>query len=760
MIKTINKIKNVRAFIDFDASGIELKRKNIIYAPNGVGKTTLSRLLNKIAYKEDIDDLLSQEAKDVVKQDFEIEVDAKKINKANYKTEELAILVFNSDYIDAVIRTDDFSSNDVSGEVAIPIGHESNEILVIKSQVEEATKKRQNNYDWLVKKLENIKKQKIEDKQYCFSDISVWTEFTLNTLIDNNFVVIIPAKLDEFNKCETDFSELLDLTDENKIRNSNTDKLTESDQVLQDTLTLLATSKKFINFDEDTRESIYNLTSNWISSKLLQKGIEMSNEKGRCLLCKRRLDENVQNLFSKYESYFINEESKFKQKLDEYKYEIVKLINDVKKKNNNLQEEVNKLSTLLGIRDTWSVVDTEELLDKLAELITSIEKKIENPSQVIIVFRNHDKNINEEVGYQFQDKLNEINNALELNNRLIDKINSKIDRTSQRKTELRKLIGKKFLYEFYEREKLLVDEIIRKNQEIIQLEDNLKKQELKLPKKDVATNIVKIFNKFLHDFLYIKKYELVTANGLIELHFNGVNISQNSQKISEGEKTMIALCYFLSSSIKTLSTLGKFDNGIFVIDDPVNSMGYNFFFGVCSLLKYFHVTIRKDIWGEDTDGETINLQKIILTHNSHFFNMMAQHVIKNEKFYLTLSEKSLFPMRKNQFKSDFDTALINIKRSIKNNEDISIGNDLRRFFETIRYFYGITEFNEKTLKIIFPNFEGYKYAIFYSVVNYYSHGNPESHTDPLPTNLEPFKIEFQDLISNSQFRGKWDSISY
>lgn len=133
MIKKINFVKNTRSFLDFSASDKELTKKTVIYAPNGTGKTTLSRLMDQISKKEPINNLISQEAANENEQDFEIVVDDESINKSNYLANDLNFLVFNTDYIDLVVRKDDFSKNDVSGEITIPIGEESNEIVSLKA---------------------------------------------------------------------------------------------------------------------------------------------------------------------------------------------------------------------------------------------------------------------------------------------------------------------------------------------------------------------------------------------------------------------------------------------------------------------------------------------------------------------------------------------------------------------------------------------------------------------------------------------------
>jgi wobble nucleotide-excising tRNase len=762
MIKKIKTIKYVRGFIDFDASTIDFKRKTVIYAPHGTGKTSLSRLLERISDKKPTDDLLSQETDDVSLQEFSIVLKSGEVNKSNYTQESNYFLVFNSDYIDRVIRTKNFSDNDVSGYVVIPIGEDSNEISNIKGQIVVLEEERQKMVSLLPQKFTDFKTVQIEDKKYGNKDIKVWEWCNLEKLINEDFEITTPIKPDLYDNCEKSFKEISDLTDENKINNPKITKVPFQNINFSEITNELSEPKSFPVLDESIRTSINEITNSWIASNYLEKGIDKSIEDDECILCKRKLNQKANDLFERYKSYFANEESKFKNKLDAYTKSIETLKTSIEKKNNNLSEEINRLAGVLGVENRWLDIDTTIILKRIGELKGIIQDKKDDPSQILSIsaiqnLGDLSDSTAELSNYDFSTELNALNEILDSNDELIKTINKKIDDTGKRKTELREEIGKKFLFDIYTDNKFLLDNIIEKNTKIRKLRLQLSIEEDKLPKKSVAKNIAKLATKFLNDYLYIKKYKIQEKDGAIQLHLNNKDISQSGQRISEGEKTMIALCYYFASSIQKLSSLAEFDQGVFIIDDPVNSTGYNYFFGVCNLIKNFHVAVRKDIWNEETDENKLNLQKIVLTHNTQFFNVLREHTYK-KALYLNLKNKSLTALKPNQLKSEFENSLSNIKRVVVNDEDLNIGNDLRRFLETLRHFYGYEKFNAESVKRIFKNFSNHEHEVFYLVVNYYSHGNPETHTDPLSTNLEVFREQFKLLIESSDFKEKWDLI--
>ena len=147
MIKKLSNIKSIRNFIDFQ-SEIEFKKKNIIYAANGTGKTNLSRFLKILKDSESILQLKSQEASSTEYPEFSITCSEDVLDHTNYQSngEPLSkLLVFNSDYIDETIKSEDFSSQDVSGKIEISVGKESNEIETIEKEIKSKNDSRKKN---------------------------------------------------------------------------------------------------------------------------------------------------------------------------------------------------------------------------------------------------------------------------------------------------------------------------------------------------------------------------------------------------------------------------------------------------------------------------------------------------------------------------------------------------------------------------------------------------------------------------------------
>lgn len=761
MIKKILALKNIRSFRDFSAPENEFERKNIIYAPNGTGKTNLSRLFDKLSKNEPLDELLSQESSSVNDLDFEIQLeDGIEVTKSNFDSHENAfenIYVFNSDYIEETIKSKNFSEIDVSGDVKIPIGKGSNKITELEKSIKKSKEDRQATKTKLEETIKTFQDVKLESKSYTRQDINIWKEFEIEKILDNNFTITSPTKKNDFDDCERKFKDISKINENTAIDSSKLKIIDYSTINFEEITREIETPKHFKVFDQKIKNSIEELTKNWIDeTNLLKKGVELSQEKGYCVMCKRTLDSSVEDLFNKYQTYFANEEAKFKEKLTRYAKQVQSLKNQISNTNNNIESEVNNFGKLFSIKKSWKKLKVEEVVTKLEDLEEVIQNKRDELDHSFSVLDDSG------VKYDFNNAIAVLNDDIKDNQELVSLLNSKFSKTKDEKTKLRTVIGQKFLYEFYQDNKVDLDKIDLANQSIETYSDKLALEQEKLPTTKVSSNIEKLCNIFLRDYLYIDKYKVKEKDGVLTLKLSNYDISNTTQKISEGEKTMISLVFFLASSIQKFNNSEKFFDAIFIIDDPINSTSYNHFFGICNLLKFFDETIVNRLWRhEENKLSGSSLQKIILSHNTQFFNVVRENVFKGKKDnFFILKDKELSSIEKEYLKSEFEMALTRIKSAVNSKEyHIPIGNDLRRFFESVKHFFGYKDkFNAEQLKSIFPDFEVKKHHIFYNVSNYYSHSTPEAHTDPLPVNFENFLNQFDGLIKKSQFKELWGNI--
>lgn len=771
-IKSISNIANVRNFLDFD-SLTELQKKVVIYASNGMGKTNLSRLVHYLKHPElDINDLKSDEAGEE-EISFKLTIDGLEVNENNYRDESSQthlsnILIFNCDFVDENINCEDFTKKNTDGVIQIELGKEDAELKAAQQEYDRLIVDRKSAYDSLQDNLDLIKPRLIvEEKKYLNNELNIWKELDLSRIISATFISVhdhidfikSEPQLAAYLTCEADLQETKGIDESDKLTfNQNSPLKLDVDAIK----TLLAESVTLPVIDEQTEANLKFLQG-WLSHDLLahgktaqnviEKGIKLSEnpEVNKCILCKRALDQDATALFKSYKEYFEGQKAKYESKVNG----MIRTLNDLDTElsgiTDSLKVKAEKYIGIFGLKLSWSEIETEAAQKEVARIKDLLEAKLVNPSRTLALEN------------KLSSMLSAISANVAKNKDICEKLNKKIEKSYERSTELRTTVGQKYLYEFITNHEEQIAGIAEFNSKIADSKLNIQAKEKASPKKEARTHIKDLFNLFLNQKIGITKYEADIVNDQIVIKLNNYNISEKTNKISEGEKTMLGLCYFFASSILTLNDPARLGTSVFLVDDPVSSTSYGNFFGICSLIQSFEYDIRLEVWPKET--KDLIVQKIVLTHNIQFFNMLRNHVFKtaSNTSYLLLQSKTFNVMKPGALLSEFQTSLYRVyKKSQDTNYDTNVGNDMRRILETMRHFYGFSGFDKETVPMIFPYTKSSGYEAFFQLVNYYSHGNAEENLDPLPPDIiDAGVIQFVEIIGHdeSPFKDLWISVA-
>src|SRR3989344_1846878 len=754
-LKALKKIKNIRSFISFASNHEFGTKRNIIYAVNGLGKTNISRLLQHVSEAIDISDLKSKEADSEVEFQL-IADDDQEINEMNYKSLNLKnVVVFNSDFIEDNVRTADWSAKDVDGKLELELGEDQQKLKDLISQREQETEK----FEECKKSLEIGLKEKIDD-------IKLWdpkNRKTLEKLVYDNLNKenYIKFKSQEQNytdeqgkdaegwvNSKANFDEIKDLDPEsNKIASGI--KQIDTDSI--DLNWIEEQFKQSITFTqpptEELKEHIEKITTEWIRTGLKYNKDDIDF----CPFCRVELGEKELEVIKKYQEHVDSLKTVFDDKCKQQVKNIELVTDGLKKINNDPKAIVELRSKNLNIDASWQNLDVANLEEYLEQLKDQLERKRKTPDEILIEKENNEAE-NDNCIKNVKSDISSLNANIKHNNDSITAINNKLAGITVRQTELRDLLGKKYLSEFYENHK----DSINKRDEIqkvhISLEKDIKEAQRALPSVEVAEKIVELFNIFMGQ-IGISKYAAEMKGTKIILKLEGTHdISSDAYKlVSEGEKNAIALCYFLSSSIRQLNSSEKFSQAVFVIDDPICSMNYKYFYGACNVLKNFHKVIQRILCGNESSPCP---QLFLMTHNIQLFNMISSNVFKKDACYFELEINNgghtLRRLKDEEKLSDFKTALRRIKGCAENHHNENIANDIRRVMETLCRFHGYI-LDDVSIKKIFPAIQGDLLMMAHDA----SHGDPNNDEDPfdaakyikMPKDLSDLMhADFLDLI--------------
>ena len=585
MINKIKSISNMGVLYDVSppSPDCNLNKYNLFYGFNGCGKTTLSRIFSSLALGK-LNHLLPKEG------DFKIELENGKVisKKENLDGIQGQIAVFNTDYVKENIRWEEGVA-----EAVFYIGKEqteaSNELEAAKSQTEflretlEFARKKKKDTDGSFSRFKSNRALEIDKKiprlkftaihlakgleDYLFEEAHIQSDERLNQIVSKLGQSVPPNRIEQIK---------LDLKFQDFVEKARTWLKATAGTTLIQELHLHASMLRWV--------------------KEGQK-YHVENNLDDCLFCGSPIPEDRL--------------SQLDIAIDEKFNEIVEHTKKLKGRCRDLDLQIraflkdNRLRQISSLKQTPLTESLDLYQEKLTEALeivelyeTLIDEKLDSPN---IALGLKDCCGSDEAG-QIEHTAYK---AVATINECIDEHNKECEDFDHAQTVAEERIKRHFFANCYEEYNQLQveDNLAKTNQQLAlnAVEENealIANLTNKVHKSgDVAEKISGLIRAYLlHDDL---KLDVNAEEGGFILRRNGKVIEGT---LSEGEKTAIALCYFLAS----LGADGKkVEDWIVVIDDPISSLDTRAMNYAFSLLK---ATL--------TEAK----QLVILTHNVNFMN--------------------------------------------------------------------------------------------------------------------------------------------
>lgn len=379
------------------------------------------------------------------------------------------------------------------------------------------------------------------------------------------------------------------------------------------------------------------------------------------------------------------------------------------------------------------------LLSVVKRNIKEIEKKLEKPSLPIAI----------EVTKDIIRKLNEIIGKANLLIKIYnEKLKQKDIALAELKTEFWNVIRWQYdssLFSYVQSEQSNLKQLEKISKEINDIEEGLNHQErIILENQSKTINIEDAINNInealldmgIADFK-IEKY----SDSLYKLSREG-QTGDVFRSLSEGEKMIISLLYFIERCKGKESKDDIESKKIVVIDDPISSLSHIYVYNVGRLLLQ-----------EFTDANPNNKnttkydQVFLLTHSLYFFYEMAITKRKdkedgyNQKLFRIQKNQQgshIFEMKYSEIQNDYHAYWMIVKDSSAH--PALIANCMRNIIE---YFFSFVEkkelnnvFNEKELQV-------HRFRAFNRYINRESHSIGQNIFDIKEFNYEDFKEAFK-----------------
>jgi len=598
MIKRIVKIKNCPSFIDFKPANDlpEFAKYNLVYGWNGSGKTCFSRVLRSFEMSKNYYDHPER------RPEFEFKLD----NGASISHNDLnafkSIRVFNKDFIDESVfgiggPKPIFFLGKESKEDKKRIDTVENEVGKLRSELETKTsamgKAKTNKEKRLQDKARDIKNALTTTKQDGYRN---YDRSHLENSIENNGEKLkYPDQLKLSEKRLSNLNKSIQQNSKIKISPlsiSNFD-LSELEKEVEDVLSKTVTSQMIEKLQADKE-----------INKWVEEGLQIHKDRYLevCAFCNQKIPVNR---FKDLENHFSNEYRRMIQSVRKLKDRCASFRIKI-----NLPASSNFYDELVDeyLEEKKKAEKAIKSFDYRLDIIVSVlEQKEQNPFSLSLL----EKTIPIEV------------NSFKIINKIIITHNQKTGDFENQIDKDKKALELHYIADYLPTYNEILSDIKELEKECSYLKETIeeKENEIKTLREKLVSHHIPAqqINDDLQSFLGRNDIQLIATEAK-----EGYTITRNGEiakNLSEGEKTALAIVYFLTKINEEGFDL---KNGVVVIDDPVSSLDSNAIFQAFSFIK-----------------ESIKEagQIFILTHHFDFFRQVKNwfaHCKKEEREYFMI----------------------------------------------------------------------------------------------------------------------------
>lgn len=709
-----------------------------IYANNGSGKSFISKSFKRVTDLYSLDktddnktaELISKsnamirfgEKQGIMRMCITVDGNTKKELKATFVADKLPIVaddtglilhVFNSEYVKENLESvrykpEDKVSGFILGKVNIDLSKEKEQL---KDLVEEKKRKTEAINEEIKKAQNELKSKGIQ------SNTKEFTRLTFDLIKSNVLTSEIRAYdsiLEKYNALKSMPDNIPDIVCPLSPAVGNIiEKNEEIDKLLKTEFSL---SNLAESFKSEVREK----------QNFIEQGSSLSNGE-RCPFCGQKYSQEALELIDDYNKFLSDVEAKTIKKIDalitwlqEYLNNIVAFIS----KSEGTKNKFNEVKNYFPSFDDVNLEDFE--VDTVAGAAQSIVAKLIEKKKDIS-FGSYDISQEQKIVARFVKYFDE---ALKSNKRKIDSLNNNKNNISTERLTLRKsLCNAKFneLANSLKDRFTALDALLLKERNLTKEIEEKEGQARIDKRKTLISELKRYLSIFFKD-----KYEFDEEKFCIKFQ-DKVLINDTDNVMSDGEKSILAFCFYLANIHGVVSKDADYDRLLLIIDDPVSSMDFNYVYNVAQVIR----NIKKN-------EKITKVRFIVLTHNMEFMSILVRNNVAQQKYIFSngkfdnFKDQYIMPYMAN-LKDIYQAAQMAIKPSH------TLPNSIRHILETIYRFEGsVGKFDDYLL-----NDEILKECGFlYSLIEDQSHGGlreERGYTDEMLIETCKTVVEF---ISN------------
>ena len=705
------KARHIGPIMELDGE-LSNKDQNLIFARNGTGKSFLSRAFRYIAEYKNPDNLDSTDSQENLHSLAELLVSKESVNLGDGSAEfifsqdttQLAKLEINpqnpnpNPYIDPETIFHVFSQDFVEKELGkpkyeldlkkiteeIPVGRKN---IELETAIEEHNKTK-TSYANEMSSLTNIfnkeKETELKNKTGIYATLAEYRDLSIESCFTRSQQSETPTTGISLSEIIKDLDNLKSAPIEQPLP-KELEPLSLNEIPLVEIQTIL---EKLISPSEIAKEVIEKINKN---PNFYKYGISLIDKNPEvCPLCDQSLEnERIKNIINKYVEYFSEEEATVKEELIKFCEVIELTIKKVHKNKNYYLEQANLFNDLkkyFPLKKDTTLQNTTENNDEIINLLQQIKEVIHLKESDLS--NRHD--VPEDI---FDESLESFNKKIMHNNEEVKDIIKKYNNQKEVRLPLQRDACKAFSIWFAEKYNGKIGDIQSIEEKIKEQIDKIKKLESTGDKISIRDKVASTFQDLLSHF-FGNKYSFNKENNAIKLNDEAMPPRGNNETLSDGEKSVLAFCYFIAVIHQKIQNKRDYKKLFLVFDDPVTSMSYDFVFSVVQALRNLGISKEGDIsikYRQPKEGHD-QPRLLVLTHNSYFFNIAfskGKGIVKSKSAFLLdktdNNKHNLSDM--SEYIAPFKYQLIDIIAVVNGKDpDHTTANSIRSVLEAIQKF--------------------------------------------------------------------------
>ncbi|CAI2109695.1 AAA family ATPase [Serratia bockelmannii] len=416
----------------------------------------------------------------------------------------------------------------------------------------------------------------------------------------------------------------------------------------------------------------------------------------------------------------------------------------------SFRENLRKHPVVSDVHQVFAIINSLQQI--LRNNLQSLSQKLLQPSQSIL------SEVITDMRQQFHQILDNLNDDIKENNRLAANFSKERARLEADSLSYLKELSAPYLHRCDEQLAEIQQQLQAKTNQIALLKNEKQKLSTEtarlIGKLSAIQPTIDNINRNLNQ-LGISDFSIICHDESLKLYrlhrSSQPDDSQVFNSLSEGEKTIISLLYFLESCIGLEADSQAIQPRLIVIDDPISSLSHNYIYEVASMIK------RKLIQPK------IARHIVILTHNIFFFQEILLSVYKRlaperttpkncSLYRIVKGEYSdCIPLSMHEMLNEYQ-ALWQTIRDVRDGRSLPIvlPNTMRNILE---YYFSFSCKQEKldaALDKLAVEYSAGEYDSFYRAINRHSHSDGRNIMPTGVINVEMYFRLFQKIFEETK----------